>query len=140
MKNVFIGFILLSIFAVIFYSCDSGKPEKKEKTVVQTIDPATLVGNETKLLLDYLNELGDYVNSRNFPSLIKAKSVHDGLGNNQLVLDIRSSDLFAKGHIKGAVRIDFSSLPAYFGEEIVPFEFDKIRYEYGIVHILTHRL
>jgi rhodanese-related sulfurtransferase len=76
--------------------------------------------------MDYLVELGDYVNSRQFPSLIKAESVHEGLGANQLVLDIRSEDQFARGHIQKAVRIDFSGLPAYFESEIVPFEYDRI--------------
>lgn len=126
MKRIVFGSVLLSILMVSIYSCESGKPEEKEKAVVQTIDPAALVGTETKLLLDYLNELGDYVNSRSFPSLIKAESVFKGLGNDQLILDIRSEELFAEGHIKGAIRIDFSTLPAYFEKEIVPFEFDKI--------------
>lgn len=126
MKRILVGSVLLCILIVSIYSCDSEKSKKKEKTVVQTLDPATLVGTETKLLLDYLIELGDYVNSRNFPSLIKAETVYNGLGNDQLVLDIRSEDLFAKGHIKGAKRIDFSDLPGYFTNEIVPFEFDKI--------------
>ncbi len=106
MKKIIVGFIFLSILTGSFFSCTSGKTEKKEKPLAQSIDPATLVGTETKLLLDYLNELGDYVNSRNFPSLIKAESVHKGLDNNQLILDIRTDELFAEGHIKGAVRID----------------------------------
>jgi rhodanese-related sulfurtransferase len=129
MKNIFIGFTLLGLLMVSLSACESGKTGKTEKTKaprVQTADPATLVGKETKLLLDYLNELGDYVNSRTFPSLIKAESVHEGLENNQLILDIRPEEQFASGHIKGAVSIDFSTLPDYFQSEIVPFEFDKI--------------
>lgn len=126
MKNIFFGYLFLVAFMISFVSCDSAKTTKKEETVIQTTDPVDLVDSETKLLLDYLNELGDYVNSRSFPSLIKAESVHDELGGNQLILDIRPEEQFAKGHIKGAVRINFSDLPGYFESEIVPFEFDKI--------------
>jgi rhodanese-related sulfurtransferase len=126
MKHIFLGYFLLGTIAVSFLSCESGKTAKKEEIVVQSVDPATLIGSETQLLLEYLNEMGDYVNSRSFPSLIKAESVHDGLGENQLILDIREEDLFSKGHIQNAVSIDFSELPGYFESEIVPFEFDKI--------------
>lgn len=126
MKKIVFGLFLLAAIFVSVVSCDDVKSGQEEESRVKSIDPATLVGSETKLLLDYLNELGDYVNSRNFPSLIKAESVHEGLGKDQLILDIRSQELFAKGHIEGAVRIDFSTLPEYFESEIVPFEFDKI--------------
>lgn len=126
MKKFLLGTILFGILALSIFSCDSGKPTQTKETVKQTKDPVTLVDAESKLLLDYLNELGDYVNSRNFPSLIKAESVYEGLDNNQLILDIRPKEQFSKGHIKGAVNTDFSSLPDYFESEIVPFEFDKI--------------
>jgi len=124
MKYFLAGIILLGIIALS--SCKTGATSKEEESEEQTVDPSTLVGGETKLLMDYLVELGDYVNSRDFPSMIKAESVHDGLGDNQLIIDIRSKDLFAPGHIKGAVRVDFSNLPGFFESEIVPFEFDRI--------------
>ena len=90
------------------------------------VDPAQLVGKESTLLLNYLNELGDYVNSRNFPSLIKASSVFEEIGKNQLIVDIRSPERFAKGHIKGSVNVEFSDIPDYFESKIVPFKFDRI--------------
>lgn len=126
MKNSYLRIFFLCLIALGFTSCKSDNPGTKETEVLQAVDPATLLGSESKLLLDYLNELGDYVNSRNFPSLIKATSVYEGLGDQQLILDMRSEELFTKGHIKGAVRIDFSALPAYFETGIIPFEFDKI--------------
>ena len=126
MKKFLLGSILFSILTFSIFSCDSDTTDKTKNTVVQTKDPVTLTGPEAKLLMDYLNELGDYVNSRSFPSLIKAESVYEGLDNNQLILDIRSKGQFSEGHIKGAVNTDFSTLPDYFESEIVPFEFDKI--------------
>ena len=42
----------------------------------------------------YLDELGDYVNSRNFPSLIKASVVYQELDKNNLIIDIRKEETF----------------------------------------------
>ncbi len=126
MKNKFIGFLLFSLLMLTFSACNSNKNAPKKEASVEVIDPATLVGTETKLLLDYLNELGDYVNSRNFPSLIKASSVYEGLGEKQLIVDIRAEEDFSKGHIKGATRVEFSALAQYFESDITPFAFDKI--------------
>src|SRR3989339_191939 len=80
----------------------------------------------TQLLLDYLNETGDYVNSREFPSLIKASIVHEELAANNLIIDIRKLEEFKKGHIKGAVQVDFTNILEYFQTKIKPFEYDKI--------------
>ena len=69
------------------------------------------INSEAKALLNTLNEMGDYANSRNFPSLIKASTVHDELDSNILVIDLRSDEAFADGHIKNAVNVAFSNLP-----------------------------
>jgi rhodanese-related sulfurtransferase len=84
------------------------------------------IGNETGLLLKDLKENGDYVNSQVFPSLIKASIVHENLGKNILVIDLRSPKLFSEGHIRGAVNKRFVDLPGYFETGIKPFEYDKI--------------
>src|SRR3972149_3401061 len=107
-------------------SCNSIEKPKKETLKTQTIDVNELIGEETRLLLDYLNEMGDYVNSRSFPSLINASVVYEGLGENQLIIDIRAPGQFSKGHIKNAVQVDFEEIPEYFETEIVPFKYDKI--------------
>jgi len=107
-------------------SCNSIEKPKKETLKTQTIDVNELIGEETRLLLDYLNEMGDYVNSRSFPSLINASVVYEGLGENQLIIDIRTPGQFSKGHIKKAVQVDFEEIPEYFETEIVPFKYDKI--------------
>ena len=81
---------------------------------------------EADLLLDYLAKTGDYVNSRQFPSMIKAPTVLENLNKKMLVIDIRTAEIFKKGHIKGAVNVEFSKLPDYFVKGIKPFQFDKI--------------
>ena len=125
MSRDIVCFLFVALFST-FLSCKSGENPSKELVEIQTIDQAQLVGEETDLMLAYLNELGDYVNSRKFPSLIKASSVYEGLGNKQLVVDIRNPELFSNGHIKGAVNINFRDSPEYFESKIVPFEYDKI--------------
>jgi rhodanese-related sulfurtransferase len=130
MKSLISKRIIYSLMFAVFFgliACSSQGKQEEVKVVVQpTIDPAQLIGEESKLLLAYLNEMGDYVNSRNFPSLIKASAVYEGLGEKQLIIDIRNPDDFIKGHIEKAVNIDFKEIPEYFESKIVPFEYDKI--------------
>ena len=85
-----------------------------------------LIGDETTLLLEDLKENGDYVNSNVYPSLIKASIVHESIGQNNLVIDIRSENQYSDGHIEGAINRKFEELPGYFENEITPFKFDKI--------------
>jgi len=109
-------------------ACTGGTSDKKQAAVetVASVKPVINVGNETTLLLKDLVENGDYVNSQVYPSLIKASIVHESLGKNLLVVDLRSSSDYSKGHIKGSVNKKFEDLPAYFETGIKPFEYDKI--------------
>ncbi|MFY9152309.1 MAG: rhodanese-like domain-containing protein [Prolixibacteraceae bacterium] len=84
------------------------------------------VNAEAQKLLRYLEESGDYVNSKSFPALIKTSAVHDELSGNIKIIDLRDADSFVKGHIKGAVNVEFSQIPDYFTNKIKPFEYDKI--------------
>ncbi|WP_340111620.1 rhodanese-like domain-containing protein [Maribellus mangrovi] len=112
---------------VVSLSCSGGqKKTEQTSTSVNETTPKVEINTEAKLLLKTLNEMGDYANSRDFPSLIKPSSVYEELDGNILILDLRSESAFDDGHIKGAVRVDFSDLPAYFTNDIKPFEYDKI--------------
>jgi rhodanese-related sulfurtransferase len=111
--------------------CTGNKAEKKTETESKvspepTKVPVASIGNETLLLLKDLEENGDYVNSQQFPSLIKPSIVFEELGQKNLVVDLRSSKAFAEGHIKGAVNKQLIDLPEYFEAGIKPFEYDKI--------------
>jgi len=117
--------LFLSLLALFAAGCNGKKSEKKQE-VIKEVAPAPVIGQETLLLLKDLEENGDYVNSQYFPSLIKASVVNDELGKNNLIIDLRSPELFSAGHIKGAVNINFGELPDYFETGIKPFEFDKI--------------
>ena len=133
MKNLRVNQILIPLVLLLLLSgCPGNKPAGTEtKKPVETGESAVAagqvaIGKETMLLLKDLAENGDYVNSREFPSLIKASVVYNSLGSNVVILDIRSPLLFSQGHIKGAVNKRFEDLPVYFETGIKPFERDKI--------------
>lgn len=125
---------LILISAAIFTllpGCSGNKSEKKPAADTEEVKsnvpkPDVKVGNETSLLLKDLAENGNYINSKNYPSLIKASIVHENIGKNQLVIDLRSAKQYSEGHIKGSVNKKFEDLPAYFENGIKPFEIDKI--------------
>jgi len=126
MKYITGLFLIQALFAsVIITGCTGKKPgnNQVEPTVVTTTPVA---GNETTLLLKDLNERGDYVNSREYPSLIKASIVYESVGTNILVIDIRPPEQYAEGHITGAVNKKFEELPSFFETGIKPYEYDKI--------------
>ena len=121
--------IYAAVLLVFFISCtgSSNKTKKAESAGSVEIKAKPVeINTEAKALLTYLEELGDYVNGRNFPSLIKAASVYEESAKNNHVIDLRNAEIFAKGHIKGAVNVEFSKLPDYFSNDIKPFEFDRI--------------
>ena len=114
-------------FALLF-SCSGGgkQPAQTGSVAQQAVAQTVEINNEAKLLLSYLAEAGDYVNSRQFPSLISAEAAHEALSGKTLVIDMRKADVFAKGHIKNAVNVEMAGLPDYFASKIKPFEYDKI--------------
>jgi rhodanese-related sulfurtransferase len=118
----------IPVMLIIATGCSGNKNEKKQEAVQQVAATvaAPVIGNETLLLLKELEQNGDYVNSQFFPSLIKASVVNNELGSHDLIIDLRSPELFSKGHIEGAVNKQFSDLPDYFETGIRPFEFNKI--------------
>jgi rhodanese-related sulfurtransferase len=124
--NIFI----LALASIFWLACSGGGSEKNadnlsEKTADSAGKPL-IVPAEIQLLLDYLDETDDYVNSREFPSLIKASIVYEELNQKNHLIDIRKAEEFKKGHIKGAINVDFKNIPEYFQLKIKPFEYDKI--------------
>ena len=112
----------------VFFSCSGGpkKSEQAEVTNQKAVTKPVEINAEARLLVDYLVESGDYVNSREFPSLIGADATLEALSGKTLVIDMRKPEVFKKGHIKGAVNVEISGLTDYFASKIKPFEYDKI--------------
>ena len=120
--------IVWAVLLSVLIACSGGnKPKQAESSDSNEVKSASIeLNDEAQKLLKYLEESGDYVNGRNFPSLIKASSVYEELSGNIKIIDLRSPEAYAKGHIKGAVNVDFTKIPDYFTNIIKPFEFDKI--------------
>jgi len=123
----YIKIIFFSLLAFIV-ACSNSNTNEKNTDSVQVSENKVVpeLPSSSKLLLDYLNETGDYVNSREFPSLIKASIVYEESNKKNLIIDIRKPELYKNGHIKGAVNVNFSDIPEYFQSKIKPFEFEKI--------------
>ena len=117
--------LLLIILSVLSFTGCKGKKPVNQPVVIKPAENIA-IGNETALLLKDLKENGNYVNSKEYPSLIKASIVYENLGKNMLIVDLRAPDQYSKGHIKGAVNKKFNEIPAFFETGIKPFEFDKI--------------
>lgn len=116
-------FVVLALNIACFNNETKNKKQKNQSVEKQQ---EVKLNTEAKFLMDYLNEMGDYANSRNFPSLIKASVVFEELGKNNLIIDIRKEEIFKKGHIEGAVNVSFSDIPEYFESKIKPFKYDRI--------------
>ncbi|HEX2921171.1 MAG TPA: rhodanese-like domain-containing protein [Bacteroidales bacterium] len=132
MKRI-VFYLLLWGIIMLSTGCQGKKTDKSDndQTVTQSINTVKktaplVIPEETQLLLKELVDNGDYVNSNNYPSLIKASIVHEEIGKNIQIIDLRSTDKYASGHVSGAVNKDFKDLPLYFETGIRPFEFDKI--------------
>jgi rhodanese-related sulfurtransferase len=61
------------------------------------------------LLLNYLETNGDYINSREMPSIADVDEVYNNL-ENYLIIDVRSEANYSSGHISGAINIQNDSL------------------------------
>jgi rhodanese-related sulfurtransferase len=122
MKRI-IFFLLASTIA--FTSCNR-QPKTADEGTANQVVAADTIKTEADLLLEYLAQQGDYVNGRQFPSMIKIPTVYENLGKNMLVIDCRKPETYSKGHIKGAVNVSFNSLPSYFEKDIKPFQYEKI--------------
>ena len=100
-------FFVFALVAVLV-SCSGGQKPKSETEALteKSASQSVEINHEAKLLLDYLAETGDYVNSREFPSMIGAEAAEKALAGKTLVIDMRRPEVFAKGHIKGAVNVE----------------------------------
>lgn len=125
-KLLILPAVTLVFYTLLLTGCSGNKTAKTEVADTTAVSEPVAIDNETLLFLNDLTENGDYVNSREFPSLIKASVVNESLGSNIHLIDLRTPLLYSKGHIKGAVNKKFEDLPAYFESGIKPFEFDKI--------------
>jgi len=108
--------IFFLLFCTLLFSCNSANKTETTQTNI----------SEYEVLVAYLEQHGDYINSPLVPSLIEASDVYKNLENNILVIDIRDKDSFNAGHIKGAKNVLPDSLLSFFDHVIEPNSYDTI--------------
>lgn len=82
---------------------------------------------ETALLLKYLEESGNLVNSPAIPSLIEPETVFSNLqGSNYLVIDLRPAEEYNNGHIPNAVNVLPGDILDFFENKIEPNSYERI--------------
>lgn len=123
--------IILPVFFVLLIvagltQCRGKKEGTEGNTAVVSSAGIPEPVSESSLLLNELEKNGDYVNSRNFPSLIRASVVYEELDGNNLVIDLRDRQSYLQGHVRGAVNVSFRDIPDYFESAIRPFEYERI--------------
>ncbi|OYT16050.1 MAG: hypothetical protein B7C24_09835 [Bacteroidetes bacterium 4572_77] len=112
--------ILLSM--LLFSSCTESYSPGED---IKIVPGDTITVPETEALLRFINNSGDYINSKYSPSLVRSSVIFDELGAN-LILDIRKKEDYVAGHINGAVHKDRSEIMDYLENEIAPSIYDKI--------------
>ncbi|MDZ7775899.1 MAG: hypothetical protein U5L09_10060 [Bacteroidales bacterium] len=97
MKNYrnIISIILLLIFVSFTTSC--GNNAKKDKSSQENAKRLmSLI-----LLMDHIEQTGDFINSKRAPSMIEPSVVHENLNEDIHIIDIRNEKDFSNGHIPG---------------------------------------
>ncbi|MFC2115850.1 rhodanese-like domain-containing protein [Bacteroidota bacterium] len=122
--------IILALLIIIVSCKSTGNTNTDDNTDPSSVKPAASSINSFEgpaaLLLKQLRDQGDYVNSRQFPSMIKPETVFAELDGNNLVIDLRDADGFISGHINKAVNVPMNEILSYFENEILPFQYEKI--------------
>ncbi|NNK82031.1 MAG: rhodanese-like domain-containing protein [Flavobacteriaceae bacterium] len=120
MKKTSLYFVLI-FFATFMYSTAQ---ESGTEPVAETQAEVT---SEFDLLIQYLEENGNFINSEKTPALISPDEIKKNFKNEKyLVLDIRSESWFEYGHIKNAKNVKAADLLTYFENDIDPASLDKI--------------
>ncbi len=114
-NNMAISFIIL--ITALLFSCSENNSKNKDEAVF----------SESSLLLEYLEENGNIINSSDIPSLINANEVFSNIkGSNYLIIDLRPHEVFEEGHIQTSVNVQPNDILHYFENIIEPNSFEKI--------------
>ena len=119
-KNIILSFIFLT--TIVFTSCERYyNPGLNIKVVKED----SINTPEIDVLLKYLNNSGDYINSKGVPNMVSAGNVYDNL-DKYYVIDIRSHEEYVAGHINGAVNVKANEIIDYLDKNVSPVVYDKV--------------
>lgn len=114
-------FLTVVLSAFMFFGCGNGNEGKDNNA-----DSVAKV-NEFEVLIKYLEENGNFINSDAVPAMIGADVVYENVDNAKFkVLDLRGQVDFLTGHINHATNVKTEDLLTYFENDIVPSDYEKI--------------
>ncbi len=126
MKKINFYLMSLAVAALLFLTSCGGESKTTEDTDQKAVEEVQAI-NEAQVLVDYLEANGNFINSKKVPAMIKSKEVHENLDNPKyLVVDLRKTSDFNKGHIAGAENIKAKDMITYFENDIKPADYEKI--------------
>ncbi len=109
--------LIILIVTMTFVGC--GKDRKEAQPAPSIV--------ETEILLAYLEEQGNLLNSEEIPALIDARDVYQMLvASNVHIIDLRPAEVYAAGHIMHSVNISPANILYHFEQRIDPTGFDMI--------------
>lgn len=98
MKKFRLSFIISFLMMILFSGCLKDNPSEPMRDMSDSAE-----------LLVYFETNGDYINSTNVPSYVKASEIYQNLSN-YLLIDIRSKEKYVQGHIQGAYNVEMKDL------------------------------
>lgn len=114
--------ILTTLFGIafvsgMFFSC--GRHENRASEPIASTE-------KTMLLLEWFEKNGNYINSPEIPSILDAQNVWAMREENIQIIDLRTPEEFAEGHIEHAVNVQTGNILDYFTNSIDPKAFKSI--------------
>lgn len=110
---------LIAVIAnfTLFVSC--GRSEEAAETAS--------LPDESKNLYDYLKDNGDYINQPTTPAIMTASDFIQMMDSrNIMVIDLRDSEQYAAGHVKGAVNVQPANVQEFFKNHIDAPSFERV--------------
>ncbi len=108
--------------SMFLVSCNGGSNNGNEGEDIDSSE-VTVEINEFDLLVKYLEENGDFINT-DAPAMIKSTDVNEN-GEKYHIIDIRGATDFANGHIKGSINIPMGKILDHVAANN-PADFEKV--------------
>jgi len=122
MKTKNIIFLALAFVLFSFTSCDR---YYNPGLNIKTVQEDTVSTSEIQTLIRFINNSGDYINTKGVPNMVSADDVYDNLSS-YYVIDIRSHQEYVDGHINGAVNVQASEIIDFLDKKVSPSVYDKL--------------
>ncbi len=113
--------ISISLLFVMFFSACNNFDEKQE---LQTTKDSSAI-NEFDALISFVEQSGDFINSKSTPTLIIGTDVAKNL-DNFLIIDIRGKADYENGHIDGAYNVKGEDLYSFLKDSVSASAYEKI--------------